>query len=332
MTTRLDLRRAQYLQGVAYIEDVGKLHPGPLLGDRGRLRQVITNGLSNAAKFTDAGSVTFRVRQIDETPTSIRLQFTILDTGCGISAAVLPTLFQPFRQADSSTARRYGGTGLGLTISRELMTLMGGTIELDSKVGKGTAMVVTVRLDKDLEAPSSADSEPGPHVVIDQGGFSVADFREAEGSHSCRDPADAQRLERRSERRSETVTILVAEDNQLLRSLLVRMLTKLQFNVVAVGDGALAVEEVHRRKVDVILMDGQMPVKDGYQATREIRGDPDAVIASIPIVALTASAFKGDRERCLEAGMSHYLSKPVRTRELEQAIWDQLDRREAAQG
>ena len=96
------------MQGVAYIEGVGELHPGPLLGDRGRLRQIITNGLSNAAKLTDAGSVTFRVRQIDETSTSIRLQFTILDTGCGISAAVLPTLFQPFRQADSSTAPAVG--------------------------------------------------------------------------------------------------------------------------------------------------------------------------------------------------------------------------------
>ncbi len=279
---------------------------------------------------TNAGSVTFRVRQIDEARTFIRLQFIVHDTGCGIPAAVQPTLFQPFRQADSSTARRYGGTGLGLTISRELMTLMGGTIELDSKVGRGTAMVVTVRLDKDLEAPSSADSEPGPHVVINQGGSSVVGCREVEARHHCQDPAYPQRLERKSERRSEMVTILVAEDNELLRSLLVRMLTKLQFNVVAVEDGARAVEEVHQRKVDLILMDGQMRVKDGYQARRDIRADPDAVTASIPIVALTASAFKGDRESCLEAGMSHYLSKPVRSRQLERAIWDQLDRRHAA--
>jgi signal transduction histidine kinase len=138
------------VQGVAYIDDVGKLHPGPLLGDRGRLRQVIANGISNAAKFTDAGSVTFRVWQTEETPIAVRLQFTVLDSGCGIPAGVLPTLFQPFRQADSSTARRHGGTGLGPTISWELMTLMGGTVGLSSEEGKGTAMAVTPLLHKDL--------------------------------------------------------------------------------------------------------------------------------------------------------------------------------------
>jgi len=325
-----DWRSNQHTQGVAYIEDIDKLHPGPLLGDRGRLRQVIANGISNAAKFTDAGSVTFRVRQIDETPTSIRLQFAVLDTGCGIPAAVLPTLFQPFRQADSSTARRYGGTGLGLTISRELMALMGGTIELDSEEGMGTAMVVTVWLDKDLQAQTNPDSEPGPHVIINHGGSSIADFQEAEGSQSYHDPADTQQSKRKPERRPQEVTILVAEDNELLRILLVKMLAKLKFNVVAVEDGALAVEEVHQRKVDLILMDGQMPVKDGYQATRDIRADPDPLIASIPIVALTASAFKGDRERCLDAGMSCYLSKPARSQEIEQVIWGQLGRRDAA--
>lgn len=128
------------------------------------------------------------------------------------------------------------------------------------------------------------------------------------------------------------MTILVAEDNELLRGLLIKMLAKLKFTVVAVEDGALAVEEVHDSKVDLLLMDGQMPNKDGYHATREIRSDPDPTIASIPIIALTASAFKGDRERCPEAGMSHYLSKPVGSRELEQAIWHQLDYRDVTKG
>lgn len=335
------------VQGVAYIEDVGQLYTGPLLGDRGRLRQVIANVVSNAAKFTDAGSVTFRVRQVVETPNAVRLQFTILDTGCGIPAAVLPTLFQPFRQADSSTARRYGGTGLGLTISRELITLMGGTVDLSSEEGQGTAMVITTLLHKNLHAVTGPDAhsgsgmrtgtalEPDPHMIVNPragtntAGAKVDASRSDHSSTDVHQAAQSSSLDsgRSLERSPESVNILVAEDNELLRSLLVKMLTQLKFTVVAVEDGALAIKKVHEGKVDLILMDGQMPNKDGYQATREIRSDPDPTIASVPIIALTASAFSGDRERCLEAGMSHYLSKPVRTHELKQAIWNQLDGR-----
>lgn len=334
------------MQGVAYIEDVGKIHPGPLLGDRSRLRQVIANAISNAAKFTEKGSVTFRVRQICDTSTAVRLQFTVLDTGCGISAAVLPTLFQPFRQADSSTARRYGGTGLGLTISRELITLMGGTVELNSEEGKGTAMVITVFLHKNLQsdsepnsylpsdAHSDSASDPGLQIVVNQGLDPSASCGQAGTNRDDLVLAEVQQAGRQAQsqsnewikRKPEDVTILVAEDNELLRSLLVKMLARLKFTVVAVEDGAFAVRAVHEGHVDLILMDGQMPNKDGYQATREIRSDPDPIVAALPIIALTASAFKGDRERCLEAGMSHYLSKPVRSQELEQAIWDQLDK------
>lgn len=159
---------------------------------------------------TDAGSVTFRVRHIDQATTFIRLQFTVHDTGRGIRAAVLPTLIQRLR--DSRTAGRYGGTGLslglslGLTISWKLMSLMGGTIELNSEEGRGTAMIVTVRLDKDLRASSGPDSEPGPHVIINQGRSSVVDCRQAEDMQHCQNLAHTQQSTRSPERKSEEVT------------------------------------------------------------------------------------------------------------------------------
>jgi len=306
------------LQGLAFIEEVGPLFPGTLVGDRMRLRQILANGLSNAAKFTDRGHVTLQVTQVHETRTRVHVQFTVVDTGVGIASAVLPSLFQPFRQADSSTARRYGGTGLGLVITRELVTMMGGQVGLESEEGEGTTMTITVALEKDGSVDSAtagAWREGGTMAAV--AGVGAAASKESAV------------VAFRRRRQPDTVRILLAEDNELLRDLTVRILRKMRFAVVAVDDGQQAVDELHHGAYDLVLMDGQMPVKDGYMATREIRADPDPRIAGVRIVALTASAFEGDRERCLRAGMSHYISKPVRAKDLEQAIWEQLCEQEA---
>ena len=296
---------------MTFVEDIGSLHGGLLLGDRMRIRQVLANGLSNAAKFTDEGAVTLKVRQIHETANKVHIQFTVIDTGVGIAPSVLPTLFQPFRQADSSTARRYGGTGLGLVITRELVTLMRGRVELDSVEGTGTTMTITIALEKDQRTPEELEADRRQALNPLPAGASKSDRERA--------VARVQAL-----RPPSTVRILVAEDNALLRELTVKTLGKMGFEVAAVEDGQEAVAEVHRQRYDLVLMDGQMPTMDGYMATRLIRADLDPDIAELRIIALTASAFRGDRERCIDAGMSHYISKPVRAKDLEQAVWDQM--------
>jgi signal transduction histidine kinase/CheY-like chemotaxis protein len=298
-------------KGLDYIEDIGSYDPGPLRGDRGRLRQVIANGLSNAAKFTDTGSVTLRVRQTAETAAFIRLRFDIIDTGCGIASSVLPTLFHPFQQADLSTARRYGGAGLGLAISRELISLMGGTVDLQSVEGQGTTMTVEIELEKDLSSASGEAADPD--VAARE------PVTDSSGRHNSNLEANA------SSRKPESVRILLAEDNKLVRDLYVRILRQRGFSIVAVADGQQAVDAVHSEgQFDLIFMDGQMPVKDGYQATGEIRASTSPTIARIKIVALTASAFEGDRDRCLAAGMNDYLSKPVKADTLEQMVWQHV--------
>jgi CheY-like chemotaxis protein len=215
----------------------------------------------------------------------------------------------PFQQADLSTARRYGGAGLGLAINRELISLVGGTVSMHSVEGQGTSMTVEIELKKDLtSAGNGTADQDGTAQEAD------TDFGDQHDSNT-----------NTSIRKPESVRILLAGDNKLLRDLYVRILRQRGFTVVAVADGQLSVDAVHSGKsFDLVLMDGQMPVKDGYQANREIRASTISTIQHIKIDALTASAFEGDRERCLAAGVDGYLSKPVKADALVQAIWQQL--------
>lgn len=183
-----------------------------------RLRQILANGLSNATKFTDHGSVTLRVRQLSDSPSAVELEFAISDMGCGISPAVLPTLFQPFRQADSSTARRYGGTGLGLVITKELVGLMGGTVKLESTMGVGTTMTIRVSVEKeDVEGEAGRGVKGRPRAGTLERARAGAEG-EIEG-----------RIERlKARRKPESVKLLLAEDNELLQSLIKRTLEKMR--------------------------------------------------------------------------------------------------------
>ncbi|KAJ8293216.1 Hybrid signal transduction histidine kinase K [Rhodotorula toruloides] len=301
-------------KGLEFVEDVSEFYGGTLLADRLRLRQVLANALSNAVKFTKEGSVTLRCRQLSEDDTRIVVRFEIVDTGVGIDSTVLPTLFHPFRQADASTAREYGGSGLGLTIAKKLVELMGGNIALDSTLGQGSRMTITIPLQK---APLA----------------DVVDFVGTTQPLPAETPAEAKRLAKseevvkkvRKSRRPEDVRILLAEDNELIREIVTRTLRKKRFVVDAVADGRQCVEQVQRERYDCVLMDGQMPGLDGYRASQLIRQSPDPAIHRLRIIALTASAIAGDRERCLSAGMNAYLAKPVRAAELEAAIWEQVE-------
>ncbi|GAA5904871.1 hypothetical protein JCM6882_003228 [Rhodosporidiobolus microsporus] len=302
-------------KGLDFVEDIGAFYEGTLLGDRLRLRQILANGIGNATKFTSRGSIALRLRQLSESDASITVEFVIEDSGIGIDKDVLPTLFVPFRQADASTARQFGGSGLGLTIAKKLVELMGGSISLTSPgSGLGARMTITVPLAK---APllDVRDFVGTPHLVRAATQAQAEDIQRQDESVE----------EVRKRRRPEEVRILLSEDNDLIREILIRTLRGRKFQIDAVEDGRQCLEQIEKQRYDVLLMDGQMPNMDGYEATKAIRQHPDARIRALRIIALTASAIAGDKERCLASGMSSYLSKPVRAKELEAAIWQQVE-------
>jgi PAS domain S-box-containing protein len=411
--------------------------PEGLIGDPGRLRQVLVNLVGNAIKFTERGEVVVRVAVAEQTEESVLLHFEVTDTGIGIPAEKLKTIFAPFTQVDGSLTRRRGGTGLGLAISRRLVEMMGGSVGVDSEPDKGSRFHFTIRCGTAVTAvtpaaeparvrglpvlvvddnatnrfileemltgwrmrPSTVDSgqaalkalrgavavgEPFPLVLLDahmpgMDGFTVAELiqqdpqldgtrvvmltsgsqpgttarRRALGLAAClpkpvkqaelwkaivaalseptevsatsatqRDVAEvsATSAARRCYR------ILVAEDNPINQNLAVRLLEKQGHRVVLAANGKEAIAALERQPFDLVLMDLQMPELDGLEATalirdreKRLRNQPGGC-PRVPIIAMTAYAMKGDRERCLEAGMDGYVSKPVRARELFEAI------------
>lgn len=280
-------------KGLAFVEDVAPLFPKHVVGDMPRLRQVISNLLSNAIKFTSQGSVTLRVRQ-EEDASRVVLTFQVVDTGIGIRKESISSLFKPFHQAETSTSRLYGGTGLGLAICKNLIDLMGGSIDLESEYQHGTTMTVRVPLAKAPDGLLSSLSSP----------------ENASGSDILR----------------ESVRILVADDNELIREIITKTLKKMRFQVRSAINGVEALRVIEKEHIDLILMDGQMPEMDGYETTRALRSSNEARLRKVKIIALTASAVQGDEEKCLGAGMDAYLTKPVRAATLEKTILEQLSK------
>ena len=270
-----------------------------MLGDPTRLRQILMNLVGNAVKFTHRGHIEIRLAEAERQGGEWRLRFTVADTGIGIDPAVQPSLFESFTQADASTTRRFGGTGLGLAICKRLVSMMGGTIQVDSAPGQGSVFSFTVRM-----APVAAPAaEPAPPPKAAAGAV------DAPGK----------------------VRVLVAEDNQVNRLLISTMLERMGHSVSAVEDGARAVEAVRRGGYDIVLMDMQMPEMDGDTAAAVIRGMAPP-LARIPIVALTADALPEDRDRYLSARLfDEYLTKPVNWGRLNQVIGDLAARARAAE-
>jgi signal transduction histidine kinase/ligand-binding sensor domain-containing protein/CheY-like chemotaxis protein len=263
--------------------------PDALCGDELRFRQVLLNLLGNAIKFTGSGGqIRIRVGAESVVDREVVLHVSVADTGIGIPADKQQLIFEEFRQVDSSTTRKYGGTGLGLGISSRLVALMGGRIWVESEVGRGSIFHFTVRL-----APASAALRPSAAPAT---GLSEL-------------PAGGRSLR-----------ILIAEDNPVNQRLAVRLLEKQGHQVEVVDNGQEAVTASERGAFDLVLMDIQMPEMDGLEAARLIRQRECLTGAHLPIVAMTAYAMKGDREKCLAAGMDGYVSKPVRPHELAEAI------------
>jgi len=283
--------RAQQ-KGLKLIYDVSPDVPCALVGDANRLRQIIINLAGNAIKFTEQGEVAISISRESQSESEVCLHFAVRDTGIGIAADRQQSIFEPFTQADGSTTRKYGGTGLGLTISSRLVEMMGGRIWVESQLGKGSTFHFTARFGLQTE-----------HAAVEQSAI----------------PVELPVSEDKSRR---SLRILLAEDNAINQKLAVRILEKRGHRVVVAGNGKEAVEALEREQFDLVLMDVQMPEMNGLEATAAIRKREQASTDHIPIVAMTAHAMKGDRERCLEAGMDGYIAKPIKSEELLEIIDD----------
>jgi two-component system, sensor histidine kinase and response regulator len=421
-------------KGLELTCEIGADVPVRVVGDPGRLRQIVVNLVGNAIKFTEAGEVVVRAHLRDQSADGFRLHFEVADTGIGIAPDKQQLIFDPFAQADGSTTRRFGGTGLGLTISSRLVSLMGGEIGLESEAGRGSTFhfdaqfgrakspavekrsssspklqglrvlvvddnatnrrVLTGILRMWQARPTAVDGgpaavqelrraaaagEPYPLLLTDammpeMDGFMLVEELRKEPNLAPRTimmltsadrQADAARCRRLGmaaylvkpvkadelqiailaalsgitrEKRAPALSrqpaigadgeahparrlrILLAEDNPVNQRVAIHILQKGEHSVLAVGNGREAVDALAREDFDVVLMDVQMPEMDGFEATDAIRTNEQITGRHVPIIAMTAHAMQGDRERCLEAGMDDYLSKPVRAAELLQLI------------
>jgi signal transduction histidine kinase/ligand-binding sensor domain-containing protein/ActR/RegA family two-component response regulator len=261
--------------------------PEWVVGDPARLKQVLVNLVGNALKFTDQGKVTISVELQNRSEDEIALKICVADTGIGIPAEQQQTIFKAFHQADTSSTRRFGGTGLGLAISSHLISLMGGQIWLESTPGVGSRFYFTVLFKVAVGPGSPEDSLAG--IAL---------------HHSPLPP----------------LRILLAEDNVINQKLAVRLLENHGHEVVVAHNGKQALDYLEQSTFDLVLMDVQMPEMDGYRATSFIRRQEQNTLRHVPVIAMTAHAMKGDRERCLEAGMDGYVAKPINSAILFQTI------------
>ena len=274
-------------KGLAFLCHVDPTVPARLRGDPGRLRQILVNLAGNAIKFTARGEVAIQVAVESETDLLLRARFEVRDTGIGIPADKVELLFNPFQQVDASNSRQYGGTGLGLAISARLAALLSGKIGVKSVEGRGSTFWFTAVFDKLPPLPATASLLP-------------AETRPAAPPTPVAPVA------------GHRARVLLVEDNTINQTVALKMLEKLGYRADAVADGQEAISALETTPYDLVLMDVQMPVLDGFAATQAIRaGRTKALRPALPIIAMTAHALEGDREKCLEAGMDDYISKPV---------------------
>jgi CheY-like chemotaxis protein len=280
----MDLLKAQaQSKGLNLAAVVKPEVPTHLRGDPGRLRQIMSNLLGNAVKFTSQGEVILTVSPVTETATNVVLRFEVRDTGIGIETEAQARLFEAFSQADESNTRRYGGSGLGLAISRRLVELMNGKISFESTPGKGSAFRFEIELEK-----KAGQGEPVSH------------------------PKQRLEIPKRKE-----IKILLAEDNRINQMVFLSLLQKLGYGASVAVNGLEVLKALDKDDYDLIFMDCQMPEMDGYETTRQIRAGK---WRQPRIIAITANIMHGDDEICRDAGMDDYMPKPARIEKLREIM------------
>lgn len=279
-------------KGLGFEVDLPANTQAVIMTDALRLQQILLNLLGNALKFTDKGQISISL-QAEDRQGQVQLQIEVRDTGCGIEQDKLPDIFERFRQADDTTTRKFAGTGLGLSISRSLAQRLGGALEVSSELNKGSSFTLTV-LGARAALPAAPQEAPRPRAA------------------PSLDPLPI------------TPSVLIVEDDAVNRMVCSRMLQQLGATYETAHNGQEALEALRTGQFTLVLMDCQMPVMDGFEATRCIRALP-APTGATPVIALTAQALAGDREACLQAGMDDYLTKPISRAALAAALkrWGQ---------
>ena len=259
--------------------------PDKILGDPTRLRQVLINLIGNAEKFTSQGGIEVRIEPIEA---GQRIRISVRDSGIGMDAATLGRLFKPFAQADESTTRKFGGTGLGLKISQDLVHAMGGEIQVESEPGVGSHFWFSLPSRQVPAGESTAAEQNAP----------AREAPVAEADAKADRPLQGH--------------ILLVEDNRINQMVATRMLDKLGLTYDIANHGGESLQKLEQRDYDLILMDMEMPEMDGMEASVQIRARENATgKARIPIIAMTANALNEDRDRCLSSGMDDHMAKPV---------------------
>ncbi|NLB84388.1 MAG: response regulator, partial [Synergistaceae bacterium] len=293
-------RRGAAERGIRLVLETDPSLPAVLAGDPTRLRQILTNLLGNAVKFTSRGSVLLSVKKRKETAGELTVRFAVKDTGIGISRKLQKEIFTPFRQGEPFNNRKYGGTGLGIPISARLLKMMGGRISVKSVPGEGSCFFFSLVFQKPPSLPHYplSPNTPPPSQPGQKPGGAIS-------------------------------SVLVVDDNEVNRELVRLLLDKGGYRPLLAKSGPEAIDILSREKVDLVLMDIQMPEMDGYEATAIIRSPSSPVLDhSLPIVALTAHAMKGFVDECLKQGLNDVLTKPFSSKELQEILSRWLCRRE----
>ncbi len=301
-------------KNIGFKMEVAPKVPRKLCGDVSRIRQILTNLIGNAIKFTEEGEVVLKVKLEKDHRDHIHLRFEVHDTGIGIAPEKLGNVFDAFKQLDASTSRMYGGTGLGLTICKQLVEMMDGEIGAESTVGSGSVFWFIVPID----------------LQMLKGGQTTFDFekpvarkRQDAEVNPVRNVLTAARGH--IETLGREIRVLVVEDNRVNQTVAVRTLEKMGCIPDAVKDGEEAIARIRENEYSLVLMDVQMPKMDGIETTRIIRADEkENGRERLPIIAMTAHALSGDKERCIEGGMDGYITKPINVSELADAIFGVL--------
>jgi PAS domain S-box-containing protein len=323
------------IKGLDFSSAVSGDLPDMLVGDAGRIRQVLTNLIGNAVKFTDSGRIDVEAEMVRPTEDGVLIRFSVRDTGIGIPPEQQSRLFESFTQGDGSSTRKYGGTGLGLSISKQLVELMGGELGVESRPGEGSRFWFTASFGKAaVVAPAAPPRRPipvpAPPMPAAPPSPAVPKLPIPSPKPAGVPPQKSTGVPPQESNGSpRKLWVLLAEDNEINQRIALRLLEKLGLGADAVDNGRAAVEALAQKNYDMVLMDCMMPEMDGFEATAVIR-NRERGKGHIPICALTANAMEGDREKCLAAGMDDYISKPVGLDKLREVVERLVHRKESS--